>query len=88
LRPGGTKAGWMRLSVDGRKREEGGGSVGGLQRWGASSGVAGDGGDRGPDDRAADAPPVAFRRGGSLLPPPVNCLGPVYGDGSNGGDKK
>jgi hypothetical protein len=54
----------------------------GSQRWGASSGVAGDGDGRGPDDRTADAPFVAFRRGGSLLPPPVG------GDGSNSGDKK
>jgi len=30
----------------------------------------GDGDGRGPDDRAADAPPVAFRRGGSLSRPP------------------
>jgi hypothetical protein len=50
------------------------------------SGVAGDGDGRGPDNRGADAPPVAFRRGGSLLPSPVDRRGPVYGDGSNGGD--
>ena len=55
-------------------------------------GVVGDGDDDGdgrrPDGRAADAPPIAFRKGGSLLPPPVNRHGPVDGDGSNGGDKK
>jgi hypothetical protein len=55
---------------------------------GGRTGMAGEGDDRGTDDRTADAPPVAFWRGGSLLPPPVDRLGPVYGDGLNGGDKK
>jgi hypothetical protein len=37
----------------------------------------------------ADASPVAFWKGGSLLPPPVYRLGPVYGDdGLNSGDMK
>ena len=87
------KARWMRLSAGGRKRGAAAlvaGICTGSQGWGASSGVVGDGeGDgRGPDNRAADAPPIAFRRGGSLLPPPVDRCRPVDGDGSNGGDKK
>ena len=60
----------------------------GSQGRGASSGVAGDGDGRGPDDLAADAPPYAFLRGGPLFPPPVDCRGAVDDDGSNGGDKK
>jgi len=81
----------MRLSAGGSKRGVAAlvaGTRTGSQGWGASSGVAGDGSGRGPDDRAADAPFVAFRRGGSLLPPPVDHRGPVDGDGLNGGDKK
>jgi hypothetical protein len=54
---------------------------------GASSGVAGNGNCRGPDNRAADAPPVTVSRGGVLFPPPVDWRRPG-GDGSNGGDKK
>ena len=60
----------------------------GSQGRGASSGVAGDGNGRGPDDLAADAPPVTFWRGGSLFPPPFDRRGAVDGDGSNSGDKK
>ena len=87
------KAGLMKLSVGGRKRGAAAlvaGTRMGSQGWGASSGVVGDGdGDgRGPDDRAADAPPRHVSEGGSLLPPPVDRRGPVDGDGSNGGDKK
>ena len=45
-----------------RREEEGvaalvAGTRTGSQGWGASSGVAGDGDGRGPDERAADAPP-------------------------------
>ena len=79
--------GWLDEAQRGRE-EEGGVSVGGPQGWGASSGVTGDGDARGPDDRAADAPPSRIGGGGFLLPPPVDRLGPVYGDGLNGGDKK
>ena len=67
------KAGWMRLSAGGRKRGAAAlvaGTRMGSQGWGASSGVVGDGNGRGPDDRAADAPPVAFRRGGVSPPFP------------------
>jgi len=81
----------MRLSAGGRKRGAAALVVGtrtGSQGRGASSGVAGNGDGRGTDDRTADAPPIAFWRGGSLLPPPVDRRGPVDGDGSNGGDKK
>ena len=42
----------------------------GSQGQGASLGVAGDGDGRGPDDLAADAPPVTFQRGGGSLPAP------------------
>ena len=69
------KAGSMKLSVGGRKRGAAAFVAGtrmGSQGWGASSGVVGDGnGDgRGPDDRAADAPPAVFRRGGVSPPFP------------------
>jgi len=90
IEAGRYKAGWMRLSAGGRKRGAAAlvaGTRTGSQGWGVSSGVAGDGGGRGTDDRVTDAPPVAFRRGGSILPPPVNRRGPVDGDGKNGGDK-
>ena len=90
IEAGRYKVGWMRLSAGGRKR----GAAASVARTrtrsqgpGASSGVAGDGDCRGPDDRAADAPPVTFSRGGVLFPPPVDLRGPG-GDGSNGGDKK
>jgi hypothetical protein len=91
IEAGRYKAGWMKLSAGRRKRGAAAlvaGTRTGSQGWGASSGVVGDSDNRGPDDRAADAPPVAFWRGGSLLPPPVDRRGPVDGDGSNGGDKK
>jgi len=90
IEAGRYKAGWMRLSVGGRKRGAAAlvaGTRAGSQGWGACSGVAGDGDGRGPDDCAADAPPVAFRRGGSLLPPHVDRRGLMDGDGSSGGDK-
>ena len=60
IEAGRYKAGWMRLSAGGRKRGAG---------EGVSSGVAGDGDGRGPDDRWADAPPSRFRGGVSLLAP-------------------
>ncbi len=44
----------------------------------------GDGDGRGLDDSTADASPIAFRRGGSLLPPPVDHHGPIDGDGMVG----
>ncbi len=91
IEAGRYKAGWMRLSAGGRKRVEAASVTGtrsGSQGRGASSGVAGDGDGRGPDDRAADAPPIMFWRGGPLFPPPVDRRGPVDGDGSNSGDKK
>ena len=58
----------------------------GSQGRGASSGAAGDGNGRGLDGCTADAPPVALRRGRSLLPPLVDCHVPVDGDGSDVGD--
>ena len=61
------KAGWMRLSAGGRKRVAAAPVAGtrtGSQGKGMSSGVAGDGDGRGPDDRVADAPPLTFQRGG------------------------
>jgi hypothetical protein len=82
--------GWMRLSTGGRKRGVAASVAGtrtGFQGPGVSSGVAGDSDGRGPDDRATDAPPVTFSRGGVLFPPPDDWRGPG-GDGSNGGDKK
>jgi hypothetical protein len=60
----------MRLSAGGRKRGAAAlvaGTRTGSQGWGASSGMAGDGDGRGPDDRAADAPPSCF--GGEGLSP-------------------
>jgi hypothetical protein len=67
------KMGSMKLSVGGRKRGVAAlvaGTRMGSQGWCASSGVVGDGNGRGPDNRAADAPPVAFRRGGVSPPFP------------------
>ena len=67
------KVGWMRLSTGGRKRGAAA-SVArtrtGSQGPGASSGVAGDS-NWGPDDCAADAPPVMFLRGGFSSRPPL-----------------
>jgi hypothetical protein len=55
----------------------------GSRGQGASSGAADDGDGRGPDDRSVDATLSHFGGGrGSLLPPPVNCCGPVDGNGS------
>ena len=91
IEDGRYKAGWMRLSAGGRKRWAAAlvaGTRTGSQGRGASLGVAGDGDGRGPDDLAADAPPITFRRGGSLFPPPVDRREAVVGNGSNGGDKK
>jgi hypothetical protein len=91
IEAGRYKAGWMRLSAGGRKRGVAAlvaGTRKGSQGWGASSGVAGDGDGRGPDTARGRYPPVAFRTGGYLLPPPIERHRPVDGDGSNGGDKK
>ena len=57
----------------GREEEEGE-SVGGRARDGvpgASSGTAGDGDGRGPDEHAADAPPLRFGEGGLSSRPPL-----------------
>ena len=76
-----------------RREEEEGGSVGGRDRdgvpgAGASSGVVDKGDGWGPDYRLVDATLPCFGGGGgSLLLPPVNCPGPVDGDGSDHGDK-
>jgi hypothetical protein len=71
IEAGRYKVGWMRLSAGGMKRGAAA-SVArtrtGSQGPGASSGVAGNS-DWGPDDRAADAPPLTFLRGGSLPAP-------------------
>ena len=60
----------------------------GSQGQGASLGIAGDSDGWGPDDHAADAPPVAFRKGRVFLSPPVDCCRPVDGNDSDGEDKK
>ena len=73
---GGSGGGWVRDGVPGA----------GSRGRGASLGAAGDGDGRGLDDCVADAPPVAFWRGGSFLPPLVDCRVPVDGDGSDDGD--
>jgi hypothetical protein len=74
----------------GRKRRVAASAVGtGIRPrgGGASSGVADDGDGRGPDDRSEDATLLHFGGDrGSLLPPPVNCCGPVDGNGSDRGD--
>ena len=67
IEAGRSQAGWMRLSAGGRKRVAAApvaGTCTGSQGKGMSSGVAGDGDGRGPEDRVADAPPVTFQRGG------------------------
>ena len=73
------------------QEEEEGGSGGG---W-ARDGVPGAGGELGRGGRRrwprtgrprGGCPSVAFRRGGSLLPPLVDCRVPVDDDGSDGGD--
>ena len=89
IEAGWYKAGWTRLSTGGRKRKRRVAAVAAAPRTGsrgrvASSGAAGDGDGRGLDDPRC--PPVAFRRGGSLLLPLVDCRVPVDGDGSDGGD--
>jgi hypothetical protein len=60
IEAGRYKVGWMRLSAGGRKREVAASVAGtrtGSQGPGSSSGVAGDGDGRGPDDRACRCPP-------------------------------
>jgi len=93
IEAGRYKAGWMRLSAGGRKRGAAAlvaGTRTRSQGWGASLGVAGDDDGRGPDNRAADAPPVTFRRGGLSSRPPSFIVDPwtAMAHGSNGGDKK
>jgi hypothetical protein len=73
IETGRYKVGWMRLSAGGRKRGAAASVAGtrtGSQGPGTSSGVAGDGDGRGPDDRAADAPPRHIFKGGGSLPAP------------------
>jgi hypothetical protein len=83
-RPGGIRRG-------GRGSARAGGRGGRQRRWsrperagsqgrGASLGMAGDSDGWGPDDRASDAPPIAFQKGGVFLPPPVDHRGPVDGN--------
>ena len=78
----------------GREKDESG-RVGGWDR----DGVPGVGGELGHDKRqqrpvtgertnALRMPPVAFRRGGSLLLPPGHFHVPVDSDGLDGGNKK
>ncbi len=73
-----------------RREEEEGESVGGEDR----DGVPGAGGKLGLGGQwrrlgsrrlHSGCPSIAFRRGGSLLPPPGDHCVPVDGDGSNGG---
>ena len=83
--------GWTRVNVGGRRRRVAVLAVEtrtGSQGRGASLGVVGDSDGWGPDDRTADAPPIAFRKGGVFLPPPVDRRGPVDGNDSDGEDKK
>ncbi len=66
-------AGWTRLNAGGRRRRVRALVVEtrtGSQGRGASLGVAGDSDSRGLDNRAADAPPSRFGRGGSSSRPP------------------
>ncbi len=89
------RAGWTRLSAG--EWEEEGGSVGGRDRDGVPGagsklgrgGAMADG--RGPRTTARWMPPCRVSEGagaGGLFsrPPPVNCRGPVDGDGSDHGD--
>jgi hypothetical protein len=73
-----------------RKRRAAASAVGtgmGSRGQGASLGAADDGDGQGPDDRLVDATLSRFGGGrGSLLLPPVNCCGPVDGNGSDHGD--
>ena len=67
IEAGRYKAGWTRLSAGGRKRRAKASAAGtgtGSQGRGANPGAAGDGDAWGPDDRAADAPPLCFGEGG------------------------
>jgi hypothetical protein len=80
----------MRLSAGGRKRRAAAPVAGtgiGSRGWGASPGATDNGDGWGPDYRLVDATLSHFGGGrGSLLPPPVNCPGPVDRDGSDLGD--
>jgi hypothetical protein len=60
----------------------------GSQGRGASLGVAGDSDGWGPRGGRRMPPPVAFRKGGVFLPPPVDRRGPVDGNDSDGEDMK
>ena len=90
IEAGRYRAGWTRLSAGRRKRRAATLAVEtrmGSRGRGASSGAADDGDGRGPDDRSVDATLSRFGGGmGSLLPHPVNCRGPVDGNGSDRGE--
>ena len=90
IEAGRYRAGWTRLSAGRRKRRAATLAVKtrmGSRGRGASSGAADDGDGRGPDDRSVDATLSRFGGGmGSLLPHPVNCRGPVDGNGSDRGE--
>jgi hypothetical protein len=84
-------AGWTRLNAGGRRRRATASVVEtrtGSQGRGASLGMAGGSDSWGPDDRAVDAPPIMFRKGGGFLPPHIDRRGPVDGNDLDGEDKK
>ena len=81
----------MRLNSGGRRRRVTALVVEtrtGSQGREASLGMRGDSDGWGSDDRMVDAPPIAFRKGGVFLPPPLNRRGPVDGNNSDGEDKR
>jgi hypothetical protein len=85
IEAGRYKAGWTRLSAGGRKRRVAA-SVAGPPVPGAG-GELGRGGRRqwpGTGQPRCGCPPVAFRKGGSLLPPLVDRHVPVDGNGLDG----
>ena len=90
IEAGRYRAGWTRLSAGRRKRRAAASAAGtgmGSLGHGASSSAAGDGDGQGLDDRSVDATLLRFGGGmGSLLPHPVNCRGPVDGNGSDRGE--
>ena len=80
----------MRLSAGARKRRAAALAAGtgmGSRGRGASLGVSDNGDGGGPVYCLVDATLLRFGGGrGSLLPPLINCCGPVDGDGSDHGD--
>jgi hypothetical protein len=89
IEAGRYRVGWMRLTVGGRMRRVAASAAGtgmGSRGRGVRSGAADDGDGRAPDYRSVDATLSRFGGGrGSLLLPPINCCGPVDGDGSERG---